>query len=103
MRSLPDDVLDDFLGDPTFHLAEERFEPGRGSQVFLAVPGPASRGSRSVILRARLERAEVDFARYVIAHEFAHAALYNGGLDEITDREDAADTLAARWGFPRPW
>ena len=39
---------------------------------------------------------------YVIAHEFAHAYLRNGGWGEILDREEAADALAAHWGFPRP-
>jgi len=38
----------------------------------------------------------------VIAHEFAHAFLRNGPWGEITDVEEAADALAATWGFIRP-
>ena len=41
-------------------------------------------------------------AKYIIAHEFAHAFLRNGGWGEITDAEEAADALAASWGFHKP-
>jgi hypothetical protein len=60
------------------------------------------KGSRSVVLRRRLAECAEDFAHYVIAHELAHAHLWNGGWGEISDPEDAADALAASWGFARP-
>jgi hypothetical protein len=52
--------------------------------------------------RFRLSVCEEAFAHYVIAHEFAHAYLRNGPWGNIFDPEDAADALAASWGFPRP-
>jgi hypothetical protein len=67
-----------------------------------ALPGNAG----DLHSRARLDTLYADsneaFAHYVIAHEFAHAYLRNGGWNEITDREEAADALAASWGFRRP-
>ncbi len=57
--------------------------------------------SRCVVLKPRLEHCSSAFARYIIAHELAHAHLHNGGWGEITDREEAADALAACWGFPK--
>jgi hypothetical protein len=38
----------------------------------------------------------------VIAHEFAHAWLRNGPWGEISDVEEAADAVAAVWGYLRP-
>ena len=55
--------------------------------------------SRCVVLKPRLETSSEKFALYIIAHEFAHAYLRNGGCSQFDDREDAADALAARWGF----
>jgi len=55
-----------------------------------------------VVLKPRLSMCEEAFAHYVIAHEFAHAYLRNGPWGNIFDPEDAADALAASWGFPRP-
>jgi hypothetical protein len=55
-----------------------------------------------VVLRPKLERASESFAKYIIAHEFAHAFLRNGGWGKITDVEEAADALAASWGFYKP-
>ena len=57
--------------------------------------------SRCVVLKPRLEKCSNEFACYIIAHEFAHAHLHNGGWGEILDREEAADALAASWGFPK--
>jgi len=57
--------------------------------------------SRCVVLKPRLERCSEAFACYIIAHEFAHAHLHNGGWGEITDVELAADALAASWGWPK--
>jgi len=42
------------------------------------------------------------FAHYVIAHELAHALLWNLGRPPGEDPEVASDSLAAAWGFPRP-
>ena len=42
------------------------------------------------------------FVRYVIAHELAHAHLFNRGRSPDEDPEFAADELAAAWGFPKP-
>ena len=39
--------------------------------------------------------------RYVIAHELAHAVLRNGGRWGSDDPEEAADALAAQWGFAK--
>ena len=93
----------DLLGDPSFHMHEEDFVAGRGSRVWMEAPGPASRGSRSVVLRRRLAECEEAFAHYIIAHELAHAYLWNGGWGDIADKEHAADALAASWGFSRPY
>ena len=68
----------------------------------MACPSATNTVSRCVVLRRKLEHASEDFALYVIAHEFAHAYLRNGGWGEITDIEEAADALAASWGFKRP-
>ena len=41
-------------------------------------------------------------AQFHIAHEFAHALLWNRGRHPGEGPEIAADSLAAEWGFPRP-
>ncbi len=101
LSSLPEDVSRDFLEDSKFHISLDNFEIGRGSQVWMACPGPGGEFSRSVVLKPRLEDSSEAFAKYVIAHEFAHAYLRNGGWNEIDDPELAADALAASWGFVR--
>lgn len=100
--ALPYEVQRDFLDDPRFRVTLEDYEPGRGWSLWMASPGPIGNGSRCVVLRPRLARSSEAFAHYVIAHEFAHAYLRNGGWGEITDVEEAADALAASWGFFRP-
>lgn len=102
LHALPEDVQDDFLRDPRFRIALENYEPGKGWSLFIDLPGPVGEGSRCVVLRPKLANLPEDFACYVIAHEFAHAFLRNGGWGEIADEEQAADALAAHWGFPRP-
>lgn len=102
LLSLPSAVIQELLGDPCFSLAMEQFDPGRGSTVWMAAPGQTSIGSRSVVLRRRLAGCAEAFAHYIIAHELAHAYLWNGGWGPIDDREQAADALAASWGFTRP-
>lgn len=102
LHSLPVEVQRDFLDDPCFQIAKEEYVPGRGWSLPMAVPVVVGGGSRSVVLRSRLADCSAEFAHYVIAHELAHAYLRNGGWGEIVDREQAADALAASWGFARP-
>jgi len=102
LHALPDEVQRDFLDDPRFRIAKETYVPGKGWSLWMESPGAFGTTSRCVLLRARLGECSVGFAHYVIAHEFAHAFLRNGGWGEITDREEAADALAASWGFSRP-
>jgi hypothetical protein len=102
LASLPADVQQHFLDDPQFRITPENFVVGSGSSLWMGMPGPVGAHSRSVVLRPRLADCSEAFAFYVIAHELAHAFLNNGGWGEITDRERAADALAASWGFDRP-
>ena len=102
LEALPCEVQCDFVDDPRFGTAIENYEPGKGWTLFMPTPGPPGQGSRRVVLRPKLELASERFANYVIAHEFAHAYLRNGGWGKITDAEEAADALAASWGFHKP-
>jgi len=102
LSQLPEPVQRDFLDDPRFRVTLENFVPGKGWTLWMAVPGPQGSSSRCVVLRPRLATCSEAFAFYVIAHEFAHAYLRNGGWGDITDVEEAADALAASWGFRRP-
>jgi hypothetical protein len=102
LSAMPFEVVAGLLNDPCFRIAIDNHVPGRGGTVWMACPGDIPwKGSRSVVLRRRLTEGPEDFAHYVIAHELAHAHLWNGGWGEITDPEEAADALAASWGFPR--
>jgi len=96
---LPAGVLEDLISDPAFRLAD--YDPATIAHIHVA---PPSRGlpSRSVVLKRTLLRRSQEFARYIIAHELAHAHLRNRGRTEEEDPEHAADSLAAAWGFPRP-
>lgn len=100
--ALPKEVQQDLVTDACFSVLLDNYVPGEGSSVFMAVPEGSGISSRSVVLRLRLSECEEAFAHYVIAHEFAHAFLRNGSWGGIFDPEDAADALAASWGFPRP-
>lgn len=102
LQSLPEVVQRDFLDDPRFRVELDNYVPGKGWTLWMAVPGPVGTISRCVVLRPRLADCSEAFALYVIAHEFAHAFLRNGGWGEISDPEEAADALAASWGFHRP-
>ncbi len=102
LSSLPEVVQADFADDPSFQITLEDYSPEQGWKLFMACPITISAVSRCVVLRRRLEQASEEFALYVIAHEFAHAYLRNGGWGEITDIEEAADALAASWGYSRP-
>ena len=99
---LPELVQSDFSNDPSFQITLEDYSPKQGWKLFMACPSATHTVSRCVVLRRKLDHAPEAFALYVIAHEFAHAYLRNGGWGEITDIEEAADALAASWGFPRP-
>lgn len=101
LEGLPDVVKDDFLGDPGFRMSD--YEPGRGVVMHVAVASPTfRRPSRAVVLKRTLRHRPTDFVRYVIAHELAHAHLFNRGRSPGEDPEFAADELAASWGFPKP-
>jgi hypothetical protein len=102
LGSMPVGVREDFLGDPAFTLYE--YDPMvNGGMAYVPVGVPTRRSpSRSVVLKRTLRRRPVDFVRWVIAHEFAHAHLRNGGRSPGEDPEFAADALASDWGFPRP-
>lgn len=100
LSSLPAEIQADLFDDPTFRIMLDDCEPGKGRTVVMAQLGPSG-ASRCVVLKPRLESRSAEFTRYIIAHELAHAYLHNGGWGEITDREDAADALAASWGFPK--
>ena len=102
LTQLPPAAQRDFLDDPRFGTAIDNYEPGIGWTLFMPTPGPPGQGSRRVVLRPKLNDCSERFALYVIAHEFAHAILRNGGWGDITDIEEAADALAASWGFNRP-
>lgn len=101
--AIPQDVASGLLHDPCFQIAIDNHVPGRGGTVWMACPGDVVwKGSRSVVLKKRLTDCAENFAHYVIAHELAHAHLWNGPWGDITDPEHAADALAASWGFSRP-
>ena len=102
LNALPEAVVRDFIEDPRFRVAMDQVVPGKGRTVLLASPGPVGEGSRCVVLKRRLADRSEAFACYIIAHEFAHAYLRNGGWGKITDNEEAADALAFSWGFCRP-
>ncbi len=102
LDSLPSPVIRDFEDDQSFAVTLEQIIPGRGASLFMALPRDQTHVSRCVVLRKKLDRAPADFAQYIIAHEFAHAYLRNGGWNGIEDKEEAADALAASWGFAKP-
>jgi hypothetical protein len=100
LESLPQQVLHDFLEDPGFRIT--KLHPKNDSGMPLLALPIGGRGSRCVALKPRLAECSEPFGLYVIAHELAHAHLHNGPWGEFTDPEEAADALAASWGFPRP-
>jgi hypothetical protein len=99
--ALPEDVQNEFMGDPGFSIGI--YDTGRSGGARLLIPCPqAARGSRLVTLERSLATRARAFAHYVIAHEFAHALLWNRGRHPGEDPEIAADSVAAEWGFARP-
>ncbi|HEX8524777.1 MAG TPA: hypothetical protein VF669_21170 [Tepidisphaeraceae bacterium] len=100
LGALPGEVLLDFLHDPAFVICD--YEPGPGKSFLVPMRLGVKRPGRAVVLKRTLRSRPEDFARWVIAHELAHAHLRNGGRFEGDDPEVAADALAATWGFPKP-
>ena len=101
MQSLPDEVRADLMDDREFVLCD--YDPG--PEVVMQVPMRFRGGSkpgRSVVIKRTIKRRPVPFVRWVIAHELAHAYLRHGGRWPQEDPEQAADSLAAEWGFPKP-
>ena len=100
VSNLPGEVRDDFMLDPAFLMGD--YEPSPAAMQVSGRVGVGKRAGRSVVLKRTLRRRPVEFVRWVIAHELAHAHLRNGGRWPDDDPETAADSLAADWGFPRP-
>jgi Zn-dependent protease with chaperone function len=101
LENLPDEVRADLMDDPEFVVCD--FEPG--PNAVLEVPVRFSGGGkpgRSIVLKRTIKLRPTPFARWVIAHELAHAYLRHGGRWPAEDPEHAADSLAAAWGFPNP-
>jgi len=102
LRNLPAEVLQDLLDDPRFTMVVYDPAAGPQTQFHIARPGRGDAGSRMIAWKISLAQAPLDFANYVIAHEFAHAHLRNRGRTDDEDPEDAADALAAAWGYDKP-
>ena len=100
LLSLPQEVQLDFIEDPRFCIRP--LNRLNATQTLLALPAPDGTGSRCVVLKKRLASCSEAFAFYIIAHELAHAFLRNGSWQQFSDPEDAADALAASWGFQKP-
>jgi hypothetical protein len=100
-QNLPDEVRSDLMDDPSFQVCDYAPHPHAvlNVPVRLAVPGQPG---RSVVLKRTINHRPASFARWVIAHELAHAYLRHGGRWPREDPEQAADGLAAQWGFPKP-
>lgn len=99
ISSLPSEAKDSFKKS-RLRITLDEYEPGNGRTVRVAAPGPAGI-SQCVVLKPRLDHCSRPFVCYIVAHELAHAMLNNGGWGEIHDREEAADALAASWGFSK--
>ena len=97
---LPEVIQQEFMGDPAFGINVA--ERGRWSTKVFLKPPEGRNGSRLIVFDSSLKHRALAFAYYVIAHEFAHAALRNQGRHPDEDPEHAADSLALAWGFPRP-
>ena len=79
LMGVPEEVVAGLLNDPCFQIAVDNHVPGRGGTVWMACPGDVVwKGSRSVVLKRKLADCDENFAHYVIAHELAHAHLWNG-------------------------
>src|SRR3989304_7232383 len=94
--ALPEGAQKELMQDPGFSIGI--YDTGRsgGARLLIPCPQPA-RGSRLVTLETSLSARSRAFAHYVIAHEFAHALLWNRGRHPGEDPEIAADSVAAEW------
>jgi hypothetical protein len=101
LSALPEPVRTDLSAEPAVMFCDYDPTPGAVLQVRVGPPG-RGRVGRSVVLKRTLAGRPVDFVRWLIAHELAHAYLRNGGRWPGDDPETAADALAGEWGFPRP-
>jgi hypothetical protein len=100
-EKLPEEVRADLMDDPAFVIYD--FDPG--PHVIMQVPVRFSGGGnpgRSIVIKRNIKQRTVSFARWLIAHELAHAYLRHGGRWPQEDPEQAADALAESWGFPKP-
>ncbi len=102
LESLPIEVVQDLLNDGRFTMVVDDPKDGRQTRFHIPLPGVGDEGSRMIAWKISLAEAPLDFANYVIAHEFAHAFLRNRGRTRDEDPEDAADALAAQWGYDKP-
>jgi hypothetical protein len=99
--NLPEEVRTDLMDDPQFVVCD--YDPGPHAVMHVPMRfGGTGRPGRSIVLKRTIKRRSVPFARWVIAHELAHAYLRHGGRFPDEDPEHAADCLAAEWGFPKP-
>ena len=100
LSALPCEVQSDFIDDPRFYIRP--LTRKSSCETLLAFPAPDGSVSRCVVLKKRLATCSLAFGLYVIAHELAHAYLRNGPWQQFVDPEEAADALAASWGFDKP-
>ncbi|MAI73507.1 MAG: hypothetical protein CMM01_21765 [Rhodopirellula sp.] len=100
LSALPCEVQSDFVDDPRFCILP--LTRKSSGETLLALPAPDGSVSRCVVLKKRLASCSLAFGLYVIAHELAHAYLRNGPWQQYADPEEAADALAASWGFDKP-
>jgi hypothetical protein len=101
IEKLPGEVRADIMNDPEFVVHD--YDPG--PNVMLHVPmrfTTSGRPGRSIVLKRTIKRRPIPFVRWLIAHELAHAYLRHEGRGTSEDPEQAADALAAEWGFPKP-
>ena len=96
VTALPETVRLDLMDDPCFIICD--YDPASTTSV----QGPLGIPGRGVVLKRTLRRRPLQFVRWLIAHELAHAYLRNEGRWPGDDPELAADALAAQWGFPKP-
>lgn len=101
VSALPAEVRHDLMSDRNFHLCDYEPRAGVGFVVPMRI-AHKNRASRSVVLKRTLRHRSDAFVKWLIAHELAHAFLRHGGRWPGEDAEEAADGLAAEWGFPRP-
>lgn len=100
--ALPHEVRNDLLDDERFTMAVHHVDREEGLFFRMAAPGIGDDGSRMIVWKSSLANNSLAFANYVIAHELAHAYLRNRGRTPDEDPEDAADALAAEWGYHKP-